>query len=47
MTRNIEEMKAWKRAWIPFSPARSARLIAHTQLYHDELLRDLGISPMR
>lgn len=47
MKRNIEEMKAWKRAWIPFSPARSARLIAHTQHYHDELLRDLNVSPLR
>lgn len=47
MKKNVEEMKAWKRAWIPFSAARSARLIAHTQHYHDELLRDLGVSPLR
>lgn len=47
MRRNIEEMRAWKRAWIPFSPARSARLIAHSQHYHDELLRDLDVSPLR
>lgn len=44
---NIEEMKAWKRAWIPFSAARSARLIAHTQHYHDELLRDIDETPLR
>lgn len=47
MRQNIEEMKAWKRSWIPFSPARSARLIAHTQHYHDELLCDLGEDPLR
>ena len=47
MKQNIEEMKVWKRAWIPFSPARSARLIAHTQHYHDELLRDFDVSPLR
>lgn len=47
MRHNIEEMKTWKRAWIPFSPARSARLIAHTQHYHDELLRDVGVDPLR
>ena len=47
MKLNIEEMKAWKRAWIPFSPARSARLIVHTQHYHDELLLDLGVNPLR
>ena len=47
MNRNILEMKAWKRAWMPFSSARSARLIAHTQNYHDELLEDLKVSPYR
>ncbi len=47
MGRNIEEMRDWKKSWMPFSSARSARLIAHTQHYHDELLKDLGISPLR
>ena len=45
--RDIEEMREWKQSWMPFSPARSARLIAHTQHYHDELLKDLGTSPLR
>ena len=45
ITRDIEEMKAWKRSWMPFSPARSARLIVHMQHYHDELVRDFGASP--
>ncbi len=47
MDRNIEEMKAWKRSWMPFSPARSARLIVQMQHYHDELVRDFGASPWR
>ena len=47
MRRNIEEMRDWKKSWMPFSAARSARLIAHTQHYHDELLKDLGTSPLR
>ncbi len=47
MHNNIDEMKAWKRAWIPFSSSRSARLIAHTQHYHDELLGDFGAHPLR
>jgi cation diffusion facilitator CzcD-associated flavoprotein CzcO len=47
MLRNIQEMKAWKQSWMPFSAARSARLIAHTQHYHDELVKDLGVSPLR
>jgi dimethylaniline monooxygenase (N-oxide forming) len=45
MKRNVEEMKEWKRSWMPFSSARSARLIAHSQNYHDELLSDIKVSP--
>ncbi len=47
MRRDIEEMKRWKRALMPFSPARGARIMAHMQHYHDELLRDFGASPWR
>jgi len=47
MNQNIAQMKAWKQSWMPFSPARSARLIAHTQHYHDELVKDLGENPLR
>lgn len=47
MRRNVEEMRKWKQSWMPFSSARSARLIAHTQHYHDEILKDLGTSPLR
>ena len=47
MHDNIQEMKTWKQSWMPFSAARSARLIAHTQHYHDELLRDIGANPLR
>jgi hypothetical protein len=45
MLKEIADMKAWKRAWMPFSPSRSARLIVHMQHYHDELLRDFGYEP--
>ncbi|MEE8275081.1 MAG: hypothetical protein V3R88_10480, partial [Alphaproteobacteria bacterium] len=47
MAREIAEMKAWKRSWMPFSEARSARLILHMQHHHDELVADLGVSPLR
>jgi len=47
MLRDIEEMKAWKRKWMPLSPARGARLILHLQHYHDDLLRDFGATPLR
>ncbi|MGH7278526.1 MAG: flavin-containing monooxygenase, partial [Candidatus Rokuibacteriota bacterium] len=47
MAQNIEEMKAWKRRFMPFSPARGARLIGHQLHYYDELLRDFGANPRR
>jgi dimethylaniline monooxygenase (N-oxide forming) len=47
MAGEIAEMKAWKQSWMPPSGARSARLIIHMQHYHDELLTDLGASPLR
>ena len=47
MNLNIERMKVWKQSWMPFSTARSARLIAHGQHYHDELVKDLGENPLR
>jgi hypothetical protein len=40
-------MKIWKQSWMPYSASRSARLIAHTQHYHDELMRDTGGNPLR
>lgn len=47
MSDDIADMKAWKRAWMPPSDARSARLLLHMQHYHDELLTDFGANPMR
>ena len=46
MNQNIESMRAWKQSWMPHSSARSARLIAHGLHYHDELVKDLGLSPL-
>lgn len=47
MLREIEELKAWKRSWMPFSSARAARLLLHMQHYHDQLVADLGACPLR
>lgn len=47
MVAEIEDVKTWKRSWMPDSAARGARLIAHMQHYHDELLRDFGAEPLR
>jgi dimethylaniline monooxygenase (N-oxide forming) len=47
MLDEIEAMKRWKRSWMPFSPARSARVLLHMTNYHAELLRDFGADPFR
>jgi dimethylaniline monooxygenase (N-oxide forming) len=47
MLREIEDMKAWKRSWMPFSHGRGNRLLLHMLHYHDELLRDFGANPKR
>jgi dimethylaniline monooxygenase (N-oxide forming) len=47
MVTEIARLKIWKRAWMPFSAARGARLLLHMLYYHDELLRDFGANPLR
>ncbi len=47
MLAEIELMRRWKREWMPYSTARSARLLLHMTNYHDELLRDFGANPFR
>lgn len=47
MESSIADLKAWKRSWMPASPARSGTLLLHMAHYHDELLRDLGENPLR
>src|SRR5215472_16125157 len=47
MLAEIAQLKSWKRAWMPFSPARGARLQLHMLHYHDELLDDIGANPLR
>ncbi len=37
MAREIEDMKAWKPKWMPFSTGRGTRLLLHMLHYHDEL----------
>lgn len=46
MLRQIAEMKDWKRSFMPKSQQRGARLLLHMLHYHDELLTDLGLSPL-
>ena len=47
MHGEIDDLREWKRRWMPPSPHRGARLILHMLHYHDELVRDLGATPLR
>ena len=47
MRAEIEIVKCWKRRIIPPSSSRAATLHLHMQHYHDDLLRDMGLSPRR
>jgi dimethylaniline monooxygenase (N-oxide forming) len=47
MLKEIELMKIWKRRIIPHSTSRASTLHLHMQHYHDELVRDMGLSPKR
>ena len=41
------QTQLWKRSWMPFSSARSARVLLQMANYHDELLRDFCANPFR
>lgn len=47
MQADIASQRAWKRRSMPFSRGRAARLLLHMLHYHDDLLVDLHISPLR
>ncbi len=47
MLEEIEEMKQWKRGFIPSVNGRGSLLQLHMWNYHDELLRDAAINPYR
>ena len=47
MLANIEEMKQWKRSFMPDISSRSTVVKLHMVHYIDELLKDMGINPWR
>ena len=47
MAREIAEMQAWKRGFMPGIRSRSSIVQLHMLHYHDELLKDMAISPKR
>ena len=47
MLQEIQDIKRWKREWMPYSPGRGARLGLHMLHYHDDFLKDIGEIPRR
>ena len=47
MHEEINALREWKRNWMPPSDQRGARLLLHMLHYHDELVRDLGVTTLR
>jgi dimethylaniline monooxygenase (N-oxide forming) len=47
MESEIEEMKAWKRSWMPETPGRASLVLLHQTHFHDVLLKDMGIPHLR
>ena len=47
MQASIDALRRWKQSWMPSGPARSATLLLHMAHYHDELLLDIGVDPLR
>lgn len=47
MKEEIEKRKSWARSWIPESANRGMLVLLHQTHYHDQLLRDMGLNPLR
>ncbi|MBI4692922.1 MAG: FAD-dependent oxidoreductase [Gammaproteobacteria bacterium] len=47
MREDVDAQRAWKRRTMPFSRGRAARLLLHMLHYHDSLLEDIGVTPLR
>merc|ERR1711988_1401261 len=47
MEKTIAKEQAWKRSWMPKKGDRAAILQLHKMAYHDQLCRDMGVSPLR
>merc|ERR1711879_931694 len=47
MEKTIAKEQAWKRSWMPKKGDRAAILQLHKMAYHDQLCRDIGVTPYR
>ena len=47
MNKAVEEMKQWKRSWMPDTSQRASLVLLHHTHFHDTLLRDMKVNPKR
>jgi dimethylaniline monooxygenase (N-oxide forming) len=47
MRAQVEEHRAWARAWMPSTPSRASLVLLHQIHFHDGLLKDLGLQHLR
>jgi len=47
MSGECDKMRTWKRSWMPETASRASLVLLHQIHYHDQLLRDMGLSPSR
>lgn len=47
MQKSVEEVKTWKRSWMPESKSRASLVQLHMMKYHDQLCKDMGVPTRR
>ncbi|CAE7199890.1 FMO1 [Symbiodinium natans] len=47
MEAELEEMKKWKRGWMPATSSRASLVLLHQVHFHDTLLKDMGLRHLR
>jgi len=47
MESEVNEMKEWKRKWMPNTPSRSSLVLLHQIHWYDRIMRDIGMKASR
>ena len=47
MECEVNEMKEWKRSWMPNTPSRSSLVLLHQIHWYDRIMKDMGLKTVR
>ena len=47
MEQEVQELKEWKRRWMPFTSSRASLVLLHQIHFYDRLLQDMGMEKKR